>query len=86
MSSESISQGQKESFIYMVVNGIEIDDAEKDEYFSRFRFTPANQHMFSGLPMGLYRNRNGSLCLLSYTRGSIAPDKGNIVHEHIQEP
>lgn len=60
VSSESIPHGQKQAFIYMLVNGIEIEDYEHDDYFASYRLLEDTIHLFQGLHPGLY--------LISYTK------------------
>lgn len=54
VSSDSIPHGQKQAFIYMLVNGMEIEDFENDDFFARYHVDLYNQHRFSGLSTGMY--------------------------------
>ena len=49
VSSDSIPHGQKQAFIYMLVNGMEIEDYEHDDYFASYRLGEDTTHLFQGL-------------------------------------
>ena len=46
VSSDSIPHGQKQAFIYMLVNGMEIEDYEHDDYFASYDIFRQKAHGF----------------------------------------